>query len=173
MSTFLNGIIEKELEVLLGTSIKRIRRASDMAILDFGPNVTTTNYKGNQVATSQYALHIQTSFRITNSRKIVLGSSDIYYPKFTEKRVEDFQWDTYGTNLYDERAELLNDDFKANIVSVQALSASIFGDLQITLSNELVINIFVQTASGREEWRFFETHNNKRHFVITGQGLET
>ncbi|MBE6913031.1 MAG: hypothetical protein E7473_10955 [Ruminococcaceae bacterium] len=83
---------------------------------------------------------------------------------------ETFEWDEPGNNSFDEKSEthFLNTNLE---FVVKRISAKGFGDLEISLTNDICIEIFVDTSE-EESWRFFEVGKSEEgHIVVTGKGV--
>ena len=173
MSINLSGIIEEKLSVLLNAQLRYIMRCADMGDFGFGEDTAFTDIRGITRLVSKYTLHLQCAFRLVNPQKIVLTNLDIYKENSAAEWSEDFNWDILGANLYDEQAQKCSELFSENAVYVVKVNAGKYGDVQITLSNNYVLEIFVNRSSDDECWRFLEYGTEKEHFVITGQGIET
>jgi len=167
MSNNLSDIIESKLSIINNLPVRYIGRACNMVWIGFGEDITTKNHKN----VAKYALHLQCDFRIIDSEKIILGSSDIYEPNSITEWTENFNWDISGANLYDEIAKTISGIYKTEQIIVTKISADNYGDIKIEISNGYIIEIFLSSSSKEECWRFFESGNNDSHFVITGKGV--
>ena len=164
--------IKRELSILVGLSTRYIGRAANIAWLGFGSDVVIKTHKGEERVLAKYALHLQTTFRVLSLEKVLFGSYDMYEPNTKTKWTEDFQWDVQGANYYDEHANELTMELERGEILVTKIDATSYGDLTITLSNELVLEVYVDRGKESECWRFFEPGSENKHFVVTGQGLE-
>jgi len=122
----------------------------------------------------EYALHLQTGFRVVVDDSIYFTSSDIFQPSEIVENAEcfnfeNFDWDVQGNNRYDEKVKLFSEKYSFNLC-VSEVSLNQFGDLLIQLSGAVKIEVFVNASRG-ECWRFFK-RNSDSHLVITGEGLE-
>ena len=172
LNSDLNKEISKQLSLIKEKPFRYIGRAGNLAWLGFGKDVTSKNYRGEERKVAQYSLHIQCPFRISCNGKKKLGSGDMYEPNSITEWSGDFKWDRAGVNLYDENALLLTQELSNGDITVTNIKSSEMGDVQICLSNSCVIEIFTNTSSKTEEWRFFETGTEKEHFVVTGKGIK-
>lgn len=71
------------LDRIIGESVSCIGRVANMVWIGIGKKVMTVNRKGREVEKTEYALHIQSPWRIINKKKeeIVMASSDMYSPR--------------------------------------------------------------------------------------------
>ena len=168
----LNNEIDNKLSCIKDKPFRYVGRVGNLAWLGFGKDVISKNYRGEEKRTAQYSLHIQCPFRISCNGKKKLGSADMYEPNSDTGWSENFNWDKVGTNLYDEKALLFTQELSYEDITVTNIKSNAMGDVQIYLSNYCVIEIFTNTSSKSEEWRFFETGIEKKHFVVTGKGIE-
>lgn len=121
----------------------------------------------------EYALHLQTGFRVVANGDIIFASADIFLPSYAlesskEFEYETFDWDMQGNNRYDERVNLFNERYSNKLI-VHDVFANQFGDLSIQLSEKVKIEVFI-TMSKEECWRFFK-RNSDSHLIITGEGV--
>ena len=121
----------------------------------------------------EYALHLQTGFRIVSDEKIIIASSDIFQPSDRIKSndefdYETFEWDIQGNNRYDERVKKFFEKYSHNL-KVNAVSVNQVGDLSIQLSGKIRIEVFID-MSEEECWRFFKRLSG-RHLVIGAEGI--
>lgn len=68
----------------------------------------------------EYALHLQTAFRITVDEKIFLASSEMFQPSDRVRTddkfdFETFEWDIQGNNRYDERVKQFMEKYDHNL----------------------------------------------------------
>jgi hypothetical protein len=78
--------------------------------------------------------------------------------------------DIQGANYYDEYTKKLTTEFEKSKITVTKIDSTSCGDLGIMLSNNMIMEIFVNNGTDSECWRFFEPGNENSHFVITGHG---
>ena len=147
---------------LKGANLVSVGRASSLAWFLF--------VKEN----SEYALHLQTGFRVVDDKKIIFASADIFQPSEAIESSHDFswenfEWDIQGNNKYDERVDLFSEIYSYKL-TVKDVFINQFGDLSIHLNNNIKIEVFVN-MSDEESWRFFERRSDK-HLVIYGNAFE-
>ena len=87
-----NAKIDNYLKLLLNQPLLAIGRASNMLWVGFGKEIECTNFRGQKVKKSSIALHVQSSWRIidTKRKEIIVAQSDFYFPNrlsFAENRV--------------------------------------------------------------------------------------
>ena len=151
------------LSKLKGSNLVSVGRASSLAWFLFA--------KDN----NEYALHLQTSFRLINDKNILFTNDDIFEPSGTlasnkEFDLNNFDWDIQGNNRYDENVNLFIEKFSDELI-VNDIGISKFGDLSIQLSKHVKLEVFVNIVK-EENWRFFKRHSDE-HLVITGEGIES
>lgn len=153
---------------ILNIKNKRIRyigRAAAMCWIGFGQDVLTLNRKGERLV-AEYALHIQCSFRISHNNSILLTNLDMFEPNEKVIDLENFDWDIQGNNTFDICSKALTELFENNQIVVKDVNVSKIGDLTITLSNNYVIEVFINANFDDEAWRFFLSGSDEEHFVI-------
>lgn len=95
------------LDRIIGEPVSCIGRVTNMVWIGIGKNVMTVNRKGRETEKTEYALHIQSAWRIINKKKeeIVMTSSDMYSPRTGMGYSENFDWEPQGNNLFDEKSQ--------------------------------------------------------------------
>lgn len=160
--------IMEEIEMIVGKQIRIMGRAGDMMWLSIGKTIKVTNFRGEERSSGTHAIHLQCPWRIRSFKTILFTSQDIYQPASTEKDDENFNWDVQGKNLFDEKAK--NWLKKGGNIIIKEVKIGRFGDLQIGLSNQDILEVFVNKRIN-ECWRFFECGTNLEHLVVTGKGV--
>ncbi len=96
----------------------------------------------------QYAIDIQSPFRIIMNNKIVLSNMDLYLAK----------------EIFEEKNNKCKSFFPCKIIDIYITSNN---DLNILLENNIKIETFTNSSSeDDEQWRIFERHNEKApHYV--------
>ena len=162
--------INNHLDLLVHKPLIYIGRASNMLIVGVGKAYNVRDIKDNAVKKSQLALHVQSSWRITNRQKkdIIVASSDFYSPCSLIEWSNDFEWDVLGNNLFDEKAK---EWFSINQeIYVKEHKINSWGDLLLLFSNGDSLEVFVNSSDDSECWRIFGFNSDKEHLVITGEG---
>ena len=163
--------IEMALQVLIGMPLSAIGRACTLEWFIFGTPREITDHSQQTKIVEEYALHIQCSWRITDSKSVVVGSQDRYIPSGDpDQEVDDFEWDVKGANRCDERvAQLLNNEKSLIVTEIEVGSV---GSFRLTLNDEYVLEVFPNNSLDDEYWRLFESDAESEHFVVTGIGVE-
>lgn len=154
-------IVKKRMQVLIGAKWIIAGRSSGLAWFGFVIN------------DFDFALHVQSSFRIIIDNRIIVANLDMYEPTIELQKKPDFDWDTYdwepkGNNCYD--TWILKFRKGEHSGTVKNINISNLGDITIEIDNGMIIEVFVNTSLN-ECWRFFE-RNSDEHLIITGNGLE-
>ncbi|MBE6870646.1 MAG: hypothetical protein E7491_01695 [Ruminococcaceae bacterium] len=162
---------------IIGKPLTWIGRAIDMGTIGFGEKHETIDYKGQKVMKAEYALHLQTPWRIVDEKtsEIIVASYDMYVPRsdseYTEYS-EEFDWDIQGNNLYDEICEKL----RKEEVYVEKVFLSKQNDIKIWFSNQTVLETFTNHSDNKgETWRFFKICDEDEripHMVAYGTVIE-
>jgi hypothetical protein len=150
------------LNILIGSNLVSVGRASSLAWFLFGKD------------DEEFALHLQTGFRMIIDDGIFFTGADIFQPSGALENsydfdYQEFQWDEQGNNRYDEKVSLFRDRYALRLQVTDA-SLNQFGDLFIALTESVKLEVYI-TQSKEECWRFFKRHTDD-HLVMTGSGLE-
>ncbi|MEH7484431.1 hypothetical protein V7157_25840 [Neobacillus drentensis] len=166
-------VIISELGKLVGLKLQYAGRASNLFWLGFGDIVEIIR-RGRTEATTEYALHIQCSWRISLGNKIVVASRDFYSPSSEwDGDIEDFDWDIKGNNRFDERIKTFIKD--NGQIKVLQIDSNEVGGLNVFLSGGYKLEVFPDSSEDDEQsehWRFFNRKENSPHFIVTGNGIE-
>lgn len=162
--------IYKYLDQLLEKSICHIGRTSNMLWLEVGEILKETDM-GQMRRKGTIALCVQCSWRVLNKEKnmILFASSDFYSPNSKIGREKDFDWDTQGNNLFDEKSKIWLS--KNGNVFVNEYKTNRWGDLFITFSNGDCLEIMIDVSDYTECWRILKRGSNEEHLVATGLGV--
>jgi hypothetical protein len=166
---------KKDINAIIGQKFSAIGRSWTMAWLGFGQEKVTLDRKGKEVVKSEFALHLQTPWRISDSHVncLIITSEDMYEPPSTTDfdafEWEEFNWDIQGGNLYDERVKNMN--LAASDIRVLDVTVNDYFDICITFSNGWCLQAFT-ASSQREIWRFFEPATAKDHFVADSSQID-
>ena len=134
------------IENIVGLPLSIVRYAADMLVLHFGE--ISKDEDGSQ-SWGEYAVHIQSAWRITQANSILTG-------KFDHRSSSD--------KLSREDGEFMF--WELSVV----LSAKInqFGDLQIKFGNDFTLRTFSCRTDG-EFWRLLQPDVNSQHHVVPSE----
>jgi hypothetical protein len=171
-------IIEEALHPIIGMPLWSIGRAGNLEWFAFGEQrrvIDNATKDGEPKIVSDYALHVQCSWRILDLKRVFVASRDRFYPAGDDpyKAIDDFEWDMPGVNRCDERISKLLLEWATNPMIVSAIEADFVGGLKISFDNGYILDIFPDLSLEAELWRFFKPYIDEEHFVVTGRGIET
>jgi len=146
-------IIDDKINLIIGSKLSSATLYANMLGLHFD-----LNEKG-------YALHIQSFMRIIHKGKIIVTSGD-YFIYDGEDKTGTFN--DLWINMKMARDLIIGS-------SVLSIKHNDFGDIDIILSNDSEIEIKISNSKTNfidriEQYRFFPTHENKKHFVVYSNG---
>ena len=157
-------LIRKHMQILVGAQWVWSGRAAAMGTFVF------LNKE------SEYALHVQSAFRIRTEDKLIVANLDMFDPLPEIEGSQSFDWNSYnwdvqGANCYDRWSQgFVNEVENGKAGIVRKIHVNDLGDLIIEIDNGMVIEVFLN--SSREEcWRFFERESEGHHLVVKGTGL--
>ncbi|PGY07105.1 hypothetical protein [Bacillus sp. AFS031507] len=166
--------ISSELGKLVGLKLQCAGRASNLFWLGFGEMISVTR-KGKTEELAEYALDIQSSWRIIKENKILVASRDFYSPwSGWNEDNENFDWDIQGNNRFDERIKYFLEAVQENCI-VESIDSDNVGGFKVFLSEGFVFEVFPDTSEDDEYsefWRFFNRKDGSPHFVVTGNGID-
>lgn len=169
--------MDEYLDMIVSQPIRTIERAGTMLCLGIGEKITVIDMTGKKVEKSTYALHIQSVWKIVNRerKQILFASSDCFEPS---KKIssqpdfdwEKFEWDHQGNNLLDEKSQIWLQE--AMPVYVEDYKTNMCGDLKLYLSNDDILEVFVNTSTYTKSWILFKENDDSPQLVVTGVGYE-
>lgn len=148
---------------LKGLPLTMACHAGDCTMFDFGltnPNITRRGI----VYFSDYALHVQCGWRLTQGERIVAGYADL----FEQSRVGE----SNGDDLLTERLAELN-HMTERLVVRNARITTCF-TLTIDFQDNFLLEILPQSSCTSQElefWRLFESVTAGKHIVAYGKGF--
>ena len=152
---------------IIGSKFNKIYRCIDMLCLCLGEDIV--DKEGNRY--SQYAFHIQTSWRFIKDNNILLGSRDIYLPQ--DESLDDGYYDyneqsnpdivTNTSSIFDAHSHEFYKNFEN--AKVKNYSINAFGDLRIDFTNGIYFETFTPSNRKCEEWRFIG-FEDEEHFIV-------
>jgi hypothetical protein len=145
--------VEQRLSVIQGLEWTHVSRAADMLTLGFGPKHERKDFYGVPRQVSAWALHIQCAWTLTKAGKIIateesLTRSDESVNAFVESLQQ----------LLTQHAPVI----------VEGMSANAECGFVISLSQTFRLIVATNGAADDEDWRFFESKPDAKHFVIEG-----
>lgn len=158
----------KYLDRIIGEPVSCIGRAANMVWIGIGKNIMTVDRQGKKREKSEYALHIQSPWRIINKKKeeIVMASSDMYFPRTGKGYSEDFDWEPQGNNLFDEKSQ--NWSKREMPVYIRKYKINLWGDLKLFFSNNEKLQVFNVASDNTESWRLLMPGSEELHLVVSG-----
>ena len=156
-------IVENRIRAVLGAKNIRFGRSVDVIWIAL---------KGTDGR--DYALHPWTFFRVCDENRVLVTKFDMYrsLPEYETDADVDDAWDVQGHNYFDDWAKRFKEEY-SDTVTVTSITLKENGDLTVSFSNSMVLEILIETTTDCECWRFFEYHGTDRHLVITGKGIRS
>lgn len=156
-------------EELENKKISMMGRASNLFWIGFGKMKDMNNKEGKKVVKSEYALHIQSSWKFVDEKekKILVASNDIYQPREENNWADNFNWEKKENNLFDEKIGRLN----LESLEVKNIEITSYSDLTISFSNFVRLLVFSDSSTNEEIWRFFKPGQDTTHYIGTGKGI--
>lgn len=162
---------------LVGLPLKVARHAASMLVLHFGEIRRSTGAHG-PVSYGDLAIHVQCPWRISAGGKLLFGSADRWRP-IEGVEVEDWDawWESPHPNREDQGWERLlggRDEATRSFecpddsILVMEVHPSDIGDLKITFSSAVTLNIFAN-GSDHEFWRLLAPGNQSEHLICSSE----
>jgi hypothetical protein len=162
--------IENELAPLIGLDLSLVGRGAAMLMFTFGPLRTIPDtYRDRMRQVGDFSLHLQCPWRLCAGSRILIGSSDVYYPAdlpYTEPIPKGFDWDVAGENRCDRFFESFVRSHSSAPLRVISVTADDFGGFRLALSEDHSLDVFPDTGVANEVWRRLSPGTDREHFVI-------
>ena len=156
------------ISLLVGTPLWGCNRAAELAMFAFGKKQTT--YVNNRIKeVGQFALHVQSSWRLSDANRLVVGSADVFRPPEGKDTANDFDWDK-GPNLRDLLLDQLFEHGTTAFV-VQSADLTLAGMLRLKLRPDLTLEILPEDSRREEHWRLFQPGHKAPHLVAGVAGV--
>jgi hypothetical protein len=153
------------LSQIVGLPLSAMRRAADMRTFQFG-----TLRPVDRGSVGEFALHVQSPWRIEGPDGIVTGRLDLWEPVEDDAPFDE-NWNyEKSPNLQDARLEQWLAENEGALV-VKSVDADEFGGTVISFSQGFVLRIFPAGTRG-EDWRLFRPRTGAPHLVISGGEVE-
>ena len=167
----IQATINNKLQVLIGAEMCNAGRAVGLLWFLFTQKRDIPSQEANEFI-QELKLHVQCAWRITQGNKILVASSDRFYPKGDPyKDIEEFDWTLPFINRCDERVALLFSNEKHKNWKVLSARADHVGGFALRFNRGRRLQVFPDDSLGEEYWRFFGDSSNQEHFVVTGNGI--
>jgi len=157
--------ITPALGTLTGLALLRSSTAAGMVSFLFGR-------ADDAVTDGESSLHIQCPWRIALHDKIVVASSDVFFPGDDREDIEDFDPDE-ETSLFETRIAAWFDSEDAESRIVESVHADALGGFLMRMRGGATLEAFpAHSMHGNysEYWRLLRP--GARHFVVSGSGIE-
>ncbi|MCC6126248.1 MAG: hypothetical protein IT426_14920 [Pirellulales bacterium] len=172
--TTISEKITAELSVLLGQPIGDCWRAANMQIFEFGSRHRKLNRMGEEIEVSDFRLHVQCRWRMTDAKSIIFGRDDLNYPADDSILLEEFDWDKQPSVL-DMRQKQWFEEHRAQPLKVVYAHGDVYGGFRIALEGDFALEAFScdsRKDEYSEHWRLLGHRTDGAHFVVTGHGIE-
>ncbi len=157
--------IEDALNVLKDQALSSTGHAADLAWFQFGQRRTVKNYRSDDKVVGEYALHVQTSWRILHEDRVIVGSSDLYDPATKNIRSEDIDPIVSTTTRLDSRlTELFENETRQFLT--RHIHVGRAGSFSLILDDDYALEVFPDDSSNREHWRLFSPYRDMDHFIF-------
>lgn len=161
--------IHNILSELTGLPLSRQTRAANIQCFQFGKLTIISDKK----SVGEFALHLQSPWRLTSATAIIVGSGDLYQQADqTADYDPDFDWDQLNANLRDIKLEKLLTENKLVVTSAKA---DAFGGLVLEFNHHISLTVFtdVSAQDGHEYWRLIDyRHQKSVHYESWSTGYE-
>ena len=157
--------ITATLETLRGLALMRSGTAAGMVSFLFSsPETDSTE--------GECALHVQCPWRIVLNDRIVVASSDVFFPGDDREDIETFDPDE-ETSLFENRIAEWFESGEGTTRTVERVHADALGGFLIRFKSGATLEAFpAHSMHGHysEFWRLLRP--GARHFVVSGSGIE-
>lgn len=157
--------LEDALKVLNNQPLWSAGRAADLLWLQFGERRTVKSYLGKVKVVGEYALHVQTSWRILHEDCVIVGNNDLYDPATENAGSQDFDWKTGAPTRLDSRlTELFENETRQFLT--RHIQVGRAGSFSLILDEGYALEVFPDDSSNREHWRLFSPYRDMEHFIF-------
>ena len=153
----LNPTIRTQLEQLVGLPVCGANLGCEMLMIQFGAEQSVISNRGTKTV-GQFALHIQSPWRLSEKDKVVVGRQDYF-------ENDDNGW-------FKAMAKVV-ETFVQDRPTVMSLDLIRPAGMLVTLSEDRTIDVFPDagiTAKEVEAWRFLEPAKKHGHTVVMSDG---
>lgn len=144
-----------------------------MQIFEFGKQRPGKNRKGEAVTIGSCFLHVCCAWRVIGRNGVIVGGDDYPGPTAPDPASPPFDFEAPVPDERLSSAKRLFNDLHDNPPMVRAIKADKTGSVRFQLSGELILEIIPLDSRTEENWRLLFRDNRRRHFVVTGQGIDT
>lgn len=130
--------IEQALRPLVGLPLSDMGRFSGWQRLEFGPQKTFINKKGQEATKADYAIHVACDWRIVGPEGIVVGSDDY----------------GLGSERHDEQAKPFFRMLAQSPPVVESVRADAVGSVYLMMTGGYSLDILPMGAVRGEQWLF-------------------
>lgn len=145
--------IKQRLSVLVGLDVSGVGHAADMLTLQFRPMRQITTKRETIKRVGAWSLHIQCNWTIEQGATVLAA-------------YRDFAASETSTREITHRIRDLVVDKGPTVV--QTIDVGDNGTVRIGLSEDVRISITTDGRPDEEDWRFFASGSDAKHFVIPG-----
>ena len=159
---------EAVLQSLVGLPLASVARAANMLMFDFGSIRSVPSRLGGIREAAEFALHVQCSWRLCDTQRVLIGYSDIYYPAdlpWPEPVPDGFSWDVAGANRCDRCFQAFMAARSTTPLLVASAAVDEFGGFRLGFQGGFRLEAFPDTGTPDEVWRLFQP-GLKGHFVM-------
>ena len=154
------------LRVLSGLRLQKVGRAADMLCMHFGDLQTVTFRSGQLGEVGEWALHLQTPWRISVGSTLLVGARDIYTNWETGEVVEYLD---IGDSRFDRLTDSLNQRLKNTAHYTKRIACDGLGGVRMAFDNDLFFDAFSNISHDHPEyelWRLFEPATGKKSTLL-------
>lgn len=166
--------IERALKPLVGLPLSDMWRISRYGLqrFEFGDQWPDKNRRGETVTYGICSLHVACAWRIIHSSGIIVGADDYNNSEQHESYPSRLNPDNPEPDIFALRAFAFFDSLHDNPPIVETLEADNVGSVHFFLSREYQLQILPIESGDGEHWRLLYRDGRRRHFVVSGVGIE-
>ena len=165
--------ILRMLQQLVGLPVTQARRASGMAMFDFGALHEVVTRRGTRAQEGSFALHLGCAWRVREGDAIVLGSGDMCYPEDEHADWREFDMNRQRSR-FDGRAPAWLSSHPPENLTVSAVEYRPAYAFALMFRYGGTLETFPadsMTGPDSEFWRLFTPGSSARHFVVGALGI--
>ena len=144
--------IEQALKPLVGLRLWGPARVLHRLLIQCGePGPAPTRLDPTREV-GEFAIYVSCAWRLIHGDRLVVGSTDCYWPSDLDHDMKVFDWKQVGVTWWDKCMETFFQERAATLPRIEAVSADVFGGFRLSCSEEVVLEVFPNFTCAEFPW---------------------